>query len=382
MFDLKHEGAWTSFSLVWLTAHWSTWTLVVDPRGPEPWWWTRGVLNPGGRPAGSWTLVVDPRGPEPWWWTRGVLNPGGRPTGSWTLVVDPPVLNPGGGPAGPELSWWTRRSWTLVVDPRGPDHPAAGGGAPIAACWAARDPRGTVNHCLYHSCVRARALALSLSLSHARTHAHARTHTHTHTHNSCSFKRQELAELAANHTHRHPHAPASELRAVRPAAAAPLSPSGGPSLPQRRPLSPPAAAPLSPSGGPSLPAGLHGTWRRPVRTEEKPTGQLCPLQGGKKRPWGSAVCLAHVRPLEPRSGLARRDVSPGVPRCPLAASRPPRSGLHLWLVDIQLLPRQIPYLHAGLPLVRRPACLGPHWRRMCLITFGIGRIPRGRHCVV
>lgn len=35
----------------------------------------------------------------------------------------------------------------------------------------------------------------------------------------------------------------------------------------------------------------------------------------------------------------------------IGTSRPPSSGLHLWLVDIQLLQTHVPYLH-------RPACIG------------------------
>lgn len=238
----------------------------------------------------------------------------------------------------------------------------------ISVHWHWNTP---VNQSLYQACshVYARLLCLhfsiSLSLLHMHTQ-HKRARAHTHAHNSCYT-------VLSNES----------LRNVRGQSDPPTSTS----VRELHAISPPRSSSSSASLAQAELLG-NGTWQRQgrsvqLKTQKKHNGaKLATLMVDNVQ--AVTVYLPHIRPFQPQQRFAGCNSSSGrktVFRL-LATSRPPSSGLHLWLVDIQLLPRQIPYLHASLPLVRVCACLCPHWRIIYLITFGIGHIPRGRHCIV
>lgn len=114
------------------------------------------------------------------------------------------------------------------------------------------------------------------------------------------------------------------------------------------------ATPPAAVAGFSPPAD-NGTWRRQGRSLthwRSTTEPSWSTSVGKPSEPSPSISHAHIR-------FHRRNGSSVKTRLfrPLATSRPPRSGLHLWLVDIQLLPRQIPYLHASFQLVRFCACV-------------------------
>lgn len=210
-------------------------------------------------------------------------------------------------------------------------------------------------------CTRAPTAPHSLSLCH--------THSHTHTHTIAAFTVLSYGSSrnisAANQTQRHSR----------------LSASSTPSPPRSSSSS--SSEPLAqrqrfwwtvPGGGRPVPTAQHREEAHRSQVGHFSVETSCPFPR-----------ISYTRVPLSLWLRVRRCTGSSVKKTafrPLATSRPPSSGLHLWLVDIQLLPRQIPYLHASLSLVRFATCLCAHWFKIYLITFVIGHITGGRHCIV